>query len=91
MLGTPKLFGLVGVYCIVFTQLVFLSPPPPPSLQYCSEVIHSLDAQVVTRIREIDLSSFPLLLPVLQEVAENSIPTIKLVKEGTDDPYPALR
>ena len=47
--------------------------------QYCTELIHSLDQQVVARIREIDLSCYSLILPVLQEVADKCIPGKKLV------------
>lgn len=50
-------------------------------IQYCTEVVHSLNEQVVMRIRDLDLSCYSLVLPVLQEVAAKSIPNQKLVSK----------
>ena len=49
------------------------------SSQYCAEMIYSLKNQVVSRIRDIDLSCYTLVLPILQEVADKSVPNKKLV------------
>ena len=58
--------------------------------QYCTELIHSLDQQVVTRIREIDLSCYSLIVPVLQEVADKCIPGKKLVRLSGSSRRPSL-
>ena len=42
-------------------------------------MIYSLKNQVVSRIREIDLSCYTLVLPILQEVSDKSVPNKKLV------------
>ena len=47
--------------------------------QFCSEVMISLNEQVITGVKMLNLSCYSLLLPVWQELATKSLPDRKLV------------
>ena len=65
----------ISVFRLYYLYTTLLLPP----FQYCNEVMHSLNEQVVTRIREIDLTCYTLILPVWQEIATKSLPEGTLV------------